>query len=227
MKTKGLGWISLVTLFSITLWFILLIWDMATAGPLESIEQVLAHAGKGNWKFTVTYLNAGWFTICVIALMGGLFGYCRPFNYEWSLVGLVFVPVYGSLNLLCYLSQITLVPALIESTSDPVFSDTSIFLLKHTLQILPGSTVGFFNGLAYAILGIPSIIFGWTLSTDGSRPLQISGWLLTLNGMLCFIGVVGNSIEHEILTLGTVIGGVLFWLALFPMTYVFLTNQND
>jgi hypothetical protein len=120
-----------------------------------------------------------------------------------------------------------LVPALIESTSDPIFSDMAIFLLKHTLQILPGSTVGFFNGLAYAILGIPSIIFGWTLVTNESRPLQISGWLLTLNGIACFIGVVGNLIGHEILTMGTVLGGVLFWLALFPMTYIFLTNQDD
>jgi len=114
MKTRWLGWMSLVTVISVTLWLILLIWDMATAGPMETFPQVLAHVQKGDWKFTLSYLNAGIFTTCVIALMSGLYVFCRSMIPEWSVVGLVFVPVYGTLNLFAYLSQITLVPALIQ-----------------------------------------------------------------------------------------------------------------
>ena len=106
MKTRWLGWISLVTVISVTLWLILLIWDMATAGSMETFPQVLAHVQKGDWKFTLSYLNAGIFTTCVIALMGGLYVFCRSTIPEWSVVGLVFVPVYGTLNLFAYLSQI-------------------------------------------------------------------------------------------------------------------------
>jgi len=227
MKTRWLGWISLVTLISVTLWLILLIWDMATAGPLETFQQVLAHAQKGDWKFTLSYLNAGIFTTCVIALMGGLYVFCRPTIPEWSVVGLVFVPVYGTLNLFAYLSQITLVPTLIQGASDPVMADIALFLLKHSLQLLPGSTIGFFNGLAYAILGIPSIIFGWALTLGDNRSLRISGWLLMINGAACILGVIGTSIRSDFLSMGTILGGAMFWLSLFPMTYAFLRRQDE
>ena len=227
MKTKWLGWISLLTLISVTLWLLLLIWDMATAGPLETFQQVLAHTLKGDWKFTFSYLNAGILTICVIALMGGLYVFCRPTTPEWSVVGFVFVPVYGTLNLFAYLSQITLVPALIQGASDPVMADTALFILKHTLQLLPGSTIGFFNNLAYAILGIPSFIFGRALTIGHNRVLRISGWLLILNAVACILGVIGTSISSDFLSLGTILGGAIFWISLIPMTYAFLVRRDE
>jgi len=226
MKTKWLGWIAFVTLISVTLWGILLIWVMATAGPLESFSQVLAYVQKGDWKFTFTYLNAGIFTTCATALMGGLYVYCRCTLPKWSVVGLVFVPIYSTLNMFVYLSQITLVPALLQVTSDPVIADTGLLLLQQSLQLLPGSTIGFFNGLAYALLGIPSIIFGWALSRGDNHPLRISGWLLLLNGIACILGIFGTSIGSGILSTGTVLGGAIFWLSLFPMTYAFLRSKD-
>ncbi|MFC1997441.1 hypothetical protein ACFLXI_07530 [Chloroflexota bacterium] len=227
MKTKWLGWLSLVTLISVTLWLVLLIWDMATAGPLVSFEQVLVHIGKSNWKYYFTYLNAGVFTLCVIALMAGLYGYCRTSSPEWSIVGLVFVPVFGTINLIAYLSQITLVPSLLKAASDPVMANAAFLLLQQSIHILPGSTVGFFNGLAYAILGIPSIIFGWALTLSNIRPLRISGWLLLINGVTCILGLFGILIGSEFLSLGTVIGGAIFWLSLFPMTNAFLRIHDE
>ena len=227
MKTRWLGWISLITLISVTLWLLLLFWDMATAGPLETFEQVLAHIQKGDWKFPATYLNAGVFTIFVIALMAGLYTYCRSTIPGLSLVGLAFVPVYGTLNLIAYLSQITLVPTLLESTSDPAMADIAYFLLEHTLQKLPGSTIAFFNTLAYAILGIPSMIFGWTFTTDQNRVLRISGWLLILNGIACILGFIGTILNLEFLSLGTILGGAIFWLSLFPLTYFFLRSNFE
>ena len=226
MKTKWLGWLSLITLISVTLWLIFLIWDMATAGPLETFQQVLAHAQKGDWKFTFTYLNAGIFTTCVIALMGGLYTYCRPITPEWALVGLIFVPIYGTLNLLAYLSQITLVPALLQAAADPVMADAAMLFLQQSLQLLPESAVGFFNGLAYAILGIPSIIFGMALTKDKFRHLQISGWLLLLSGIAGLLGIIGYLTGSAILSFGTLLGGAIFWLALFPLTSSFLRSNH-
>jgi hypothetical protein len=227
MKTRWLGWISLLTLISVTLWLMLLIWDMATAGPLETFQQVLAHVQKDDWIFPVTYMNAGVFTIFVIALMAGLYVYCSSTLPGLSIVGLVFVPVYGTLNLIAYLSQITIVPALLESTSVPVVSDTAHLLLQHTLQMLPGSTVAFFNNMAYAILGIPSMIFGWTFTTDQNRTLKISGWLLILNGIACILGFTGVLFNIDFLSIGTILGGAIFWASLFPMSYVFLRRDFE
>jgi hypothetical protein len=48
------------------------------------------------------------------AQMTGLYLQCRPAAREWSLIGLVFVPVYCLLNLIAYLSQIALVPGLVQ-----------------------------------------------------------------------------------------------------------------
>ena len=226
MKSKILGWLSLITLVSVTLWLIIMIWDMATAGPMESFQQVLEHAQKGDWKFTFTYLNAGIFTVAATALMGGVYTIVKPILPEWSMVGLVFVPIYGTLNLIAYLSQITLVPALLDAASDPVMADTALLLLQQSLQLLPGSIIGFFNGLAYAILGIPSIIFGVALTKGEDRPLRISGWLLLLNGIASILGIVGYFTGSNILTQGTLLGGVIFWLALFPMTFGFFRSQD-
>jgi hypothetical protein len=226
MKTKWLGWISLLTLISVTLWLVLMIWVMAAAGPLESFEQVLEYIQKGDWKFSITYLNAGVFTTFATALMGGLYVYCRSTLPEWSVVGLVFVPIYSTLNMFAYLSQTTLVPALLQAASDPVMADTALLLLQQSLHFLPDSTVGFFNGLAYALLGIPSIIFGWILTRGGNRSLRISGWLLLLNGIACILGIFGTSIGNSYLSTGTVLGGAIFWLSLFPMTYAFLRSQD-
>jgi hypothetical protein len=161
-----------------------------------------------------------------MALMGGLYVYCQVIAPEWSRIALVFVPVYGILNLFAYLSQITLVPALVEATFDPELAATARLLLSLSIQLWPSSTVGFFNGLAYAILGIPSIIFGWAMF-KGNHALRIAGWFLALNGIACFLGIIGYFTGSALLSMGTVIGGVIFWLALFPLTFVFLRGSHE
>jgi len=229
MKTKWLGVLSLLTLILTTLWLILMIWSLANSGPLDTFTQVLDHVGKirKSGVFELTYLNAGLLTIAAIALMGGLYIYVKTTYPEWSRVGLVFVPIYGTINLFVYLSQITLVPALMQAASDPMTANTALLLLQQSLQLSPGSTVGFFNNLAYAILGIPSIIFGRALTTNQSIHLRISGWLLALNGIACIVGIIGYGSSSDILSMGSVLGGAIFWLALFPMTYDFLRRHDE
>ena len=89
------------------------------------------------------------------------------------------------------------------------------------IQAWPGSAIGILNGLAYAILGIPSIVFGLLL-IRGSAMIRAAGVLLVLNAIACFAGPIGLVAGIKVLEMGTVVGGFLFLLALFPLTVGFL-----
>lgn len=221
MNTKLIGAAALITLIFTAVWLILLIWDQATAGPLQTLDQVIAYLSSRSWRYTLTYLNAAAFTISATILMTLLYIYCHEVIPEWALIGLVFVPVYCTLNLAAYLSQITLVPALANGLEAGVDDPVLHLLLAQSIQLWPDSPVGFFNGLAYALLGIPSIIYGLVL-TRGNRLMKIAGWPLALNGAACILGVIGILASRPILATGVVIGGVLFFLALIPLTAAFL-----
>jgi hypothetical protein len=195
------------------LWLGLLIADMATAGPLETFEQVADHAGRLGWLFYATYTNAALITVCATALLAALHAFLRPAAPPWILIGLVFTPVYTVLNLIAYLSQLVVVPPLLALRDDPSYHAAADLLLRQMLQSWPTSGMAFFNGLAYAILGIPSILYGILLWRRG-HPLQWSGLLLALNGAACILGAVGFLMGSALLSMGTVIGGVLFLLAL-------------
>jgi hypothetical protein len=72
----------------------------------------------------------------------------------------------------------------------------------------------------YALLGIPCIIFGIILAHKG-RLWRIAGWLLALNGLACILCIFGITIKNDLLSLGSLIGGVLFLAALFPLSLAF------
>jgi hypothetical protein len=46
----------------------------------------------------------------------------------------------------------------------------------------------------------------------------LAGVLLGLNGAACILGVVGILTRSDLLSMGTLAGGVLFLLALIPMS---------
>ncbi|HDQ72362.1 MAG TPA: hypothetical protein ENN19_09730 [Chloroflexi bacterium] len=208
MKAKLAASLSLVCLLLTAMWVALLIADMATAGPLETFEQVAAHAARLHGLFYAAYINAALITLAATAFMAALYAYLKPSAPEWIVVGLAFVPIYGALNLLAYLSQVTLVPALVTLRLDPQYTAAADVLLRLTLQAWPESAVAFFNGLAYGILGIPSVLYG---------ALRWGGLLLALNGAACILGVIGTLAGSALLAQGVMIGGVLFLLALLPL----------
>jgi hypothetical protein len=226
VKVRWLGWVSLTTLVLTTLWLILMIADLAMAGPLETFEQVLAHVSRQGWIFTLTYLNAGLLTIAATILMTGLYVYTQPAAPALSRIGLVFVPVYATLNLVAYFSQITLIPALLEASSNPESAASAYMLLQLSIQLWPDSVIAFFNGLAYAILGVPSIIFGWAMFKRVHR-LRLPGWLLAISGSASLLGALGTMIGSALVSKGTLIGGLVFWLALFPLTFDFLRGVDE
>ncbi len=63
-------------------------------------------------------------------------------------------------NLFVYLSQVTVVPSLIALRQQPEYQAAVDVLLRQVIQQWPESGAAFFNGLAYAMLGIPSLVFG-------------------------------------------------------------------
>lgn len=225
MKTKSLGILSLVTLILTTLWLVLFISSMISGGPVETFEQALAYAARLDAMFCLNYANVTLLTVCATMLMAGLYAYCRPSLPEWSATtGLVFVPVYCTLNLFAYLSQITVVPRLLEYQQAAEYKAVSTMLLRQMIQAWPGSAVGVFNNLAYAIVGIPSIIFGMALCKHG-KAMRVAGILLALNGVACIVGMVGVVLGNTLIGMGSVIGGGLFFLALFPLSWALLQGE--
>ncbi len=205
--------LSLVTLIVSVLWLVFLIAGMATAGPLDTFDRVLAHIANPGPLFTLTYLNAALITISATAWFAVLYGLIRGESPTSAQVGLVFVPVYCALNLFAYLSQLTVVPALVPLLSQPESAPAARLLLSQMVQEWPSSGVAFFNNLAYAVLGIPSILYGLVFARK-SGALRTGGILLALNGAACILGVIGILAGISVLSIGSVIGGVLFIAAL-------------
>ncbi len=130
------------------------------------------------------------------------------------------------MNLIAYLSQITVVPRLLQLQAMSDYRIVAQFLLRQTIQQWPGSIIFSVNNLAYAVLGIPSIIFG-VLMIKSSLGLRFGGVLLALNGVACVIGFVGIAAQNNLLSQGSLIGGVLFLLALAAMSWSFLKGKNS
>jgi hypothetical protein len=222
---KLTGLLALLCLLFTIFWLIFLIADMASAGPLETFAQVSAHAARLNWLYYATYYNAALVTLSAVAFMSALYAWLKPAAPDWTVIGLVFVPIYGALNLVVYLSQVTLVPRLFALRADPRYVDGVDLLLRLTLQAWPISTLAFFNGLAYAILGIPSILFGILLWKHPGAP-RWGGVLLALNGVACILGMIGFLTDNPLLGQGALVGGICFLLALFPLSWSFLQKNN-
>jgi hypothetical protein len=221
MQTKLTGWLSLLCLILTVLWLVLLIVGLAGAGPLDTFDRALAYASTLGLMAYLTYANAALITIVAVMLYHLLYQSCREDAPEWAFIGLGFVPIYGALNLMVYLSQITVVPQLMQLQALPEYHSTAAFLLRQALQIWPASAISIVNNLAYAILGIPSVIFGILLMKKEAA-LRIGGVLLAVNGVACIAGFIGIVAQIPWLSQGSLLGGVLFLLALIPLSWAFL-----
>lgn len=71
--------------------------------------------------------------------MTAVYVYCRQHNLLWATVGFVFVPMYGLVNLLCYLSQVFVVPELLQWYQQPDMHAMAAPLLALTIHTWPGS----------------------------------------------------------------------------------------
>jgi len=219
METRNrlLGTVSLICLIVTVIWLALLIYDIAAHGPVETYDQALASVADLDGLHYLTYANAALITLTATMLFAGLYVLVAAKAPLWAAMGAAFVPVYALLNLFAYLSQITIVPNLVA------LGPASEALLAQMVQAWPSSAVGVLNGLAYAVLGIPSIIFGLLL--DRVNPsLRVAGIVLALSGAASIVGMIGVAVQSAVLGLGSIAGGGLFLAALIPLTVVFLKN---
>jgi hypothetical protein len=225
MSNRFLASLALLCLLFTVLWLALLIAGLASAGPLTSFEQVLAYAARQDALFTLTYLNAALVTLSATALFAGLFAAHRRQIPGWAEVGLVFVPIYAAINLVVYLSQVTLVPGLLALRLDPAYRDVAEFLLRQAIQQWPASAVAQFNSLAYALLAIPSLIFAAPLLRLGGV-LRLGGLWLALSAIASILGFAGALVHSELLGLGTLLGGVFFLLALICLAVGYFRRRE-
>ena len=219
MKTRNklLGTLSLICLIFTVIWLVLLIYGAATQGPVETLEQALASVAHLGLLHYLTYANATLITLSATMLFAGLYVRCKTEAPLWAAMGAAFVPIYGLLNLFAYLSQITIVPRLVA------LQPASDLLLAQMVQGWPGSAVNVVNNLGYAVLGIPSIIFGLLLGKRHA-PMRLAGILLALSGVASIIGMAGIVAQSPALGLGSIVGGVLFLAALIPLSVALLRD---
>jgi Domain of unknown function (DUF4386) len=224
MMRKTIGTLSVVTCALTLLWLVFLLAGMANAAPATTLDQILANVAHPGILYYATYINAALITIAATMLYAVLYGFFKHEDPAWAVIAVLFVPVYCSLNLAVYLSQITLVPNLLGAYQVTEYQPAARVLLSQAIQQAPDSTMSFVNNLAYAVLGIPSIIFGTLLLGHGAQA-RLAGALLALNGVACMFGMVGVLFKIPLLASGSLVGGVLFLLAMVPLALTFL-EQN-
>ena len=199
MKQK-ISRLALIEAALTLLWVILMILGEALNGPVATLEDAIQRVQNISFLHILTYANAAALTAVAVLLYFAFYQYLKSDRPILSAIGLVFVPIYGIFNLLVYLSQITIVPVL-AARGAPA--------LANWLQFWPHSPIALLNQIAYALLGIASILFGIGLMRCYSAT-RIASWLLILNGIACIVGLFGVLIGNPLLGMGSLIGGVLF-----------------
>jgi len=170
--------------------------------------------------YLINYINVTVLTVVVIVLFTVLFNYLSERNKTLAILGIVFIPIYGVLNLTCYSIQISVVPLMAAKSLNT--SNDALFVVE-LIQAINHSSIGFINGLAYAVLGITSIIYGYMLM---KRAKKVSGSLLLLNGVLCIIGFVGYILQNKVLSTGVLLGGIVFLLSLIFIVIDFNKSRD-
>lgn len=218
---RFLGLLALLTLFLTVAWLVLLIVQMTDVGSIDTYEDALAYARNLDTIHYLTYLATALLTGVIVALFAQLYNVYRTEAPDWSLIALVFVPIYGVLNLVVYSSQAVVLPRLADTTVEGVET-----LLAYSVQLWPESPVAFANLLAYTILGVPSVIFGRLIFRQPGA-LRVAGGLLVASGILSLADFFFVTTQVEGFVSLSVISGVLFLLALVALVWATLHPKTD
>jgi hypothetical protein len=212
--------IAILLLVSTLAWLFTMVWCMGTMGGVSEKIDYVQWVMKFKISFIICYLNATVLTVLCLALFWILFQVFAKLKRGVSEIALFFLLIYGTINLVVYISQFVVLPLLAHNIFETDLSSDDIDLIYNWIQIAPGTKMANANAMAYAILGIPSIIFG-LLIVKHARTGKAGGWLLMANAVFCIAGVVGIYINNNILQLGTLIGGVVFMVAIFFIWQMF------
>ena len=198
-----------------------IIWLVFTGFSMSQVDSSWTNKDYVNWAsnpdffFTGNYINATLLTVSAVTLYTFLYCFFKSKHQSLAILGLVFIPMYGIINIICYSIQISVVPQIAGNSLE---SPDKIYFASQFIQANSKSVIGFMNGMSYAILGIPSIIYGLLMFKELKK---LSGVFISLNGVFCIIGIIGYIIENNILASGIMIGGILFMCGLVAMTFEF------
>ena len=206
---------SIILLVQTVIWVILTGISMSQVDTAWTYTDYVRWASKPDFFFIGNYINATALTFTAVILFTFLYGFLKERYESYAILGLVFIPIYGIMNIICYSIQISVVPLLAGTSLD---SPDKIFFASQFIQAYNKSLIGFMNGMAYAILGIPSIIYGILMFKESKK---LSGVFISLNGVFCIIGIIGYIINNSIFEKGIMIGGILFMGGLIAMAFEF------
>jgi len=205
---KQLRITGLILFLMTILWVILMGISTADIEPVWSPGDYVEWASQPSFSYRLNYINVSLLTLGVVIFFALLYKVLNQKSKGIALAGLVFVPIYGMMNLICYSLQISFVPSMAQSA---LGHPESIQSAAQWIQANPDSIAGFVNGLAYALLAVPSLIFGYLLILDARR---LSGLTLMLSGFLCLLGITGMILNSRILSMGIMAGGFIFLISL-------------
>jgi hypothetical protein len=221
LTTRTIGILTLIVAAITVLWAVLFMVTEVAMPAVPTLAGRIALIEGSLGLFVLNYANAGLLTLAAVVMLAALCVYCRQEDPLWTAVALVFVPIYGLANLVVYLSQVFVVPGLLDLYRDPATAAVAEILLRLALHTWPGSAAGFVNALAYAALGIPSVILGLLLARRAPC-LRAGGRLLALSGVLAVVALVGVGIGDATLAFLSPLGGFVYLVGLILLGVRFL-----
>ena len=225
MNIKIYGFISIACLIFSILWIVLLIYSIIQSGPTETFEQAYNIASQAGLLFYLTYINSVFITLSATILFTGIYFFCKSTDPQLSLIGLIFIPVYCVFCLFSYFSQISIVPRLLSNFNLIGSDSNSSILIGQMLQGWQDSAVWIINNFAYAILGIPSIVFGISLfKREGVA--RTSSVFLILSGLFSILGIIGIVSQNKLLGMSSAVGGVFFIISFAYLSIMFFRNPK-
>lgn len=215
-NTKTIAGLSWVVLALSIVWVVLMLLSIPSESQMISLQDFIKYLSGAGVLFNLNYLNAGLLTFAVSILFAALFAFYKERDLLCSAIAFAFIPVYALLNLTVYFSQVAVLPAFVEMQQVSKYAASSELWIAMLSQLWPGSLFGFLNAMAYALLGVSSITFGW-LMLKNTMLLRWAGIMLSVNGFLCILGFAGTFMDSELLSLGLIAGAVFFMIALVLM----------
>lgn len=254
MNSRIISYTSILLAVLTLAWILTLIPQMKIyGGAIDNFEEAYQYVSQPGYLFYFTYLNVVLLTIVDVVLFGLLYLFFKETYPVSSFIGILFIPVYASYNLFVYISQISIVQKFLEVYQDFLNREVTEVFLGQMIQMYEHSSIAFLNNYAYAILGIPSVLFGWMIFRMGGISMiesqrgkiqgqhgkiqgqngkftgltgRFTGILLILNALACFTGMVGIISGNRLLSSGSAAGGGLFLLSLIGMAILFWKKQE-
>lgn len=225
MKVRTVGIITVITACLTAFWGILFLFTASPVAPTGTIANQVYTIENQYRLFMLNYANAGLLTVFCTIMLAGFYSLCRDDDPLWASVALVFIPVYSAGNLVVYLSQVFVIPGLLDQYHNPATRAVSELMLGLLLHTWAGSFTGFVNGLAYAVLGIPSIIFG-VLLYHNHQEYRVGALFLVASGVLSMLALVGIAIGSPFLSLLSPLGGFVFMVGIFILGVKLLRSPH-